>query len=227
MLFNDKKAKILFFGTHPDDIEIGCGGTALLLSKLGCQIHHGILTSGEEGGVDITKSDLIKIREEEARKAADLLGAKSIHFFRYPDGLTHFTKDMKIEVMKLLKHVNPDIVFVHCSDDQNPDHQVCTKLVLDAINGCSGPWYPETDTIQIHPKLILGYEVWTPIKNPQTSVDISKVLDKKLEAIRVFKSQTKDIHYDKAIEGLAYYRSLVNKNNLPAEAFQIFSADLT
>lgn len=223
MILDYKNANVILFGCHPDDIEIGCGGAAIMLKQNGCTLHHAIISSGEEGGVNTTKSELIKTREQEATNASKFIGSSSIKFFRFDDGLTSFDKKMKLEVIEYLKEINPDIIFVHCSNDQNPDHRVCTKLVLDAIRACEGPWYPETKNVQIHPKLVIGYEVWTPIQSPQTYVDISKVLDKKLKAIRFHKSQLKDIHYDKAIEGLAYYRSLLNKKNAPCEAFEIFS----
>lgn len=223
MILDFENAKVVLFGCHPDDIEIGCGGAALIMAQKGFELHHAVISSGEEGGVEISKTELIKTRETEATNSSKFIGAKSIKFFRYDDGLTHFDKKMKLEVINYLKEINPDIIFLHCSNDQNPDHRICTKLVLDAIAASQGPWYPETSNMQIHPKLIVGYEVWTPIQNPQTFIDISSVLDQKLEAIRFHKSQLKDIHYDKAIEGLAYYRSLLNKKNAPCEAFEIFS----
>lgn len=223
MLLDYEKATVVLFGCHPDDIEIGCGGTAILMSQKGYTLHNAVISSGEEGGIHTSKNELIKTREAEATAASKFIGTKDITFFRFDDGLTHFDKDMKLKVIHYLKDINPDIVLVHCSNDQNPDHRVCTKLVLDALKACEGPWYPETKDIQLNTKLVLGYEVWTPIQSPHTYVDISNVLDKKLKAIRFHKSQLKEIHYDKAIEGLAYYRSLLNKKNAPCEAFEIFS----
>ena len=226
MLFETKNLTVLFFGTHPDDIEIGAGGTALLLSEKGNKLHYAIFTSGEEGANDTSKDSLVKIREKEALDAASFVGAQDVHFFRYPDGLTGFTKDMKVEVIQFLKRIKPDIIFTHSSNDQNPDHQVCAKLVRDALAASQGPWYPETEKFEVSPKLVLGYEVWTPTQSPQTSVDIASVLDKKMQLVSLFKSQVKDIQYDKAVEGLAHYRSLLNKHNRPCEAFQVIQIKL-
>lgn len=226
MLFQLENATILFVGTHPDDIEIGAGGTALLLAQKGYTIHYAILTSGEEGAQSTPKNELIQIREKEALSAAKVVGVKDVKFFRYSDGLTGFTKDMKIEVIQYLKSIKPDIVFMHCSEDQNPDHQICTKLFKDALAAAQGPWFPETSNVEVNPRLVLGYEVWTPIKSPQTNIDISNVLEQKMHLLNLFKSQVKDIQYDKAVEGLAHYRSLLNKHNRPCEAFEVMQAKL-
>ncbi|MGE5856424.1 MAG: PIG-L deacetylase family protein, partial [Syntrophaceae bacterium] len=81
---------MLSFGTHPDDIEIGCGGTEALLAAKGYEIAHVILTSGEAGSDRTPPWELGPIREKEAIEAAKVLGAGNVEFLRYPDGLTGF-----------------------------------------------------------------------------------------------------------------------------------------
>ena len=221
MFSSFKSAKVLAFGTHPDDIEIGCGGTLLKLADAGHTIYHAILTRGEEGSLSIPKAKLADIRKKEAQEASKLIGAQAVHFFNYEDGLTNFSKDMKIEVMAHIRKVRPDIVFIHAHGDSQPDHQIVTKLVMDAISSASGPWFPDAKGKPHTPKLVLGYEVWSPIPRPQFIVNISKYLDQKKSSILAYKSQIQDINYTHAIEGLSHYRSLLNKDNAAAEAFEI------
>lgn len=221
MLSQFKNAKILSFGAHPDDIEIGCGGVELKLAAQGCEIYHAILTKGEEGSLTINKETLAKTRKLEALNAGEVIGAKSVHFFDYQDGLTYFSKEMKIEIIAHIRKIRPDIIFVHAPEDNQPDHQLSSKLVLDAMAAASGPWFPDAKGLPHLPKLVLGYEVWSPLPRPTMVINISKYLDKKIEAINKFGSQTHDIDYAGAIAGLASYRSLLTKDNQPAEAFQI------
>ena len=79
------------FGAHPDDIEIGCGGTELKLINVGYEVNHVYVTSGEAGSREIEKEKLALIREREAREAAKSLGVKKVEYLRYPDGLTSFS----------------------------------------------------------------------------------------------------------------------------------------
>ena len=216
-----KKAKVLAFGAHPDDIEIGCGGTLLKLLSLGHEIHHAVLTKGEEGSLIVAKDELVKIRKAEAIDASKKMGAKDIHFFNYSDGLTSFTKEMKIEVIHHIRKIKPDVVFIHAKNDNQPDHQIIHKLVVDAIAAASGPWFPEAMSKPHQTKLVLGYEVWSPISTPQFIVDISKFLTQKLDIINLYKSQVSDVDYATAIEGLAKYRALINKDNVASEVFEI------
>lgn len=221
MFSSFKNATVLAFGAHPDDIEIGCGGTLLKLIAAGHNVNHAIVTKGEEGSLTIDKQTLAQTRRSEALAAAKSIGAKSVHFFEYEDGFTHYNKAMKIQVIEHIRHVRPDILFVHAHGDNQPDHQLVTRLVLEAMASASGPWFPDAKGKPHQPQLVLGYEVWSPISRPQLVVNISNTLANKLLAIEKFVSQTTDIDYAKAIRGLAEYRSLLTKDNEPAEAFEI------
>ena len=76
------KKTIMAFGSHPDDIEIGCGGAELKAMANGHEVIHVVLTSGEAGSLSINSEKLAGIREKEARKAAKALGGEGHHFFK-------------------------------------------------------------------------------------------------------------------------------------------------
>lgn len=99
--------RVLSFGAHPDDIEIGCGGTEAGLISRGYQVTHVFATSGEAGSDRIAKSELAAIREDEARAAACVLDVRGVEFLGMPDGLTQFTPDMKIAVIGLIRTQKP------------------------------------------------------------------------------------------------------------------------
>ena len=135
--------RVLSFGTHPDDIEIGCGGTEALLARKGYEITHVILTSGEAGSDKTPPWELGPIREKEAIEAAKVIGAGNVEFLRYPDGLTGFTREMKIDIIRIVRRLRPHILFIHERNESSLGHRVASELVLEAVQAGSGPWFQE------------------------------------------------------------------------------------
>ena len=77
----DKQLDILAFGAHPDDVELGCGGTLAKQVALGFKV----------GVVDLTRGELgtrgsAEIRDKEAAKAAEILGIEMRHNMNFRDG---------------------------------------------------------------------------------------------------------------------------------------------
>jgi len=213
--------RVLSFGTHPDDIEIGCGGTELKLLKQGFQITHAFLTSGESGSQSISREELGATREKEAIAAANVMGIEDVRFLRFEDGLTEYTRSMKLEVVDLIRSVMPEVIFTHSPQDNFPQHQVCCKLVQNAIIHAAGPWYQETREKPWDTPVVLGYEVWFPMNRWNTAVDITETVDLKLEALSCHASQLEDVKYDEAFGGLARYRGEMTFASKYAEAFEI------
>lgn len=212
---------VLSFGAHPDDIEIGCGGTEARLIAQGYEVTHAYLTSGEAGSDHIPNEELAETREKEAREAASFLGVKNVEFFRYPDGLTQFSREMKIDVINLVRRIKPQIIFVHASTDTFPDHKIIHDLVLSAITAAAGPWYQEVAGSPWSPKAVLGYEVWQPIPTYQLAVDISEAIELKTGALSRYRSQIGTIKYDEAFLGLARYRAVMSMTGKYAEVFDV------
>lgn len=216
---------ILSIGAHPDDIEIGCGGTEILLSGKGHKIIHVIVTSGEEGNIDIPKQKLSGIREQEAKDSAHLLGAKEILFLRYPDSLTAYDKPMKMRMINIIRKFRPDILFTHAASDEFPDHKIVHELAMSAITAAAGPWFAEAEGKPHVVSNVFGYEVWHPIQRFQTAVSIDSVIEKKLLALSCHRSQIEKIDYLSATKGLAAYRGLLSVQSKYAEVFEVIRTD--
>lgn len=219
------KNVVLAIGTHPDDIEIGCSGTLSMLKDRGHKIVFLIVTSGEEGGNSLPKSLIAKKREAEARSSSRALRASEIIFLQESDGLTSFSKEMKIRLVSLLRKIRPRTVFVHAESDHFPDHQIVHKLTISAILACQGPWYPEATGRPYKIQSIYGYEVWNPINRPQLVRDITKYIDLKIEALRLHASQVEEVSYIDAVLGLARYRGTTSMSGQYAEAFEIIRSE--
>ncbi|MGE3759214.1 MAG: PIG-L deacetylase family protein [Pseudobdellovibrionaceae bacterium] len=217
---------VLAIGAHPDDIEIGCGGTLALLKRQGHVINHLVITAGEEGKRSVSRSELAQVRKTEAERSAQILGASCTIFFDAADGLTSFSKDMKIRLISLIREMRPDTIFTHARSDHFPDHQVVHQLTTSAALAASGPWYPEIQQPPHTVMQIYGYEVWNPISEYQLAVDIRAVMNLKLEALRAHKSQIADVDYVGAVNGLAKYRGVTSMAGEYAEVFEILKGTL-
>jgi len=216
-----EQKRVLAFGTHPDDIEIGCGGTVALLARQGCEITHVILTSGEAGGDRLPPWEVGPVREKEALEAAKILGAANVEFLRRPDGLTGFSREMKLDIIRVVRRLRPHILFVHERNETSLGHRVASELVLEALRAGSGPWFQEAGGEPWSPELVLGYEVWHPLGRWELAVDISATLETKIRALACHRSQTAAVRYDEAVRGLARWRGVMSLAGGDAEVFEV------
>ena len=108
----DKCEKVLFIGPHPDDIEIGAGGLVSKFVRNKKEVYFLICLDGACGSDDRnTDFDVLaKTRKEEAKKAAEFLGAKDVFFLDYPDGGKYEVSDLRVDIAKVILQVSPDLV---------------------------------------------------------------------------------------------------------------------
>ncbi len=215
------RRSILALGAHPDDIEIGCGGTLRRLAENGFDLNYVIVTSGEEGILNLEKTANAKKREDEAKVAAKILGVKNVIFLRVPDGITQVSKETKIKLIAILRNLRPEFVFTHAASDHFPDHRVVHDLTSAAVTAAQGPWYPEAGSRPFAVQTLLGYEVWNPIPKFQAAVDIGSTIEMKKKALSAHTSQIGQINYVDAVEGLSLYRGTMTMTGRFAEVFEI------
>ncbi|AZB31757.1 bacillithiol biosynthesis deacetylase BshB1 [Chryseobacterium balustinum] len=184
------KTDILAFGAHPDDVELGCGGTIAKLISEGKTIVIVDLTKGELGtrGTDQT-------RKEEATEAAKILGVAARENLGLKDGFLVNSEEYQMEIVKMIRKYRPEIVLANAIDDRHPDHAKAAKLVSD---GCFLAGLIKIETVlngQVQevwrPKQVFHYIQWKHIQ-PEFVIDISEHLEKKLEACMAFKTQFYD-----------------------------------
>lgn len=184
------KLDILAFGAHPDDVELGCSGTILKEISLGKMVGIIDLTRGELG----TRGSA-EIRDEEAAAAAKILGVSVRENLNMRDGFFVNDEKHQLEIIKMIRKYQPEIVLCNAIDDRHIDHGKGSKLVSDACF-LSGLMKIETildGEIQKawRPKLVYHYIQWKNIE-PDFVVDITGFTDKKIEAILAYSSQFYD-----------------------------------
>ena len=132
--------KILAIGAHPDDLEILCGGTLAKYSQKGHKIFMAHLCNGGMGGRKISSEELIKIRDKESKKAADLIKAETLgpiagDLDLYP------TREMRLKVVDIIRYAKPDIIITHNVNDYIPDHVITGQIVFDSAFTATLPLY--------------------------------------------------------------------------------------
>ena len=184
------KLDILAFGAHPDDVELGCAGTILKEIALGKTVGIVDLTRGELG----TRGSA-DLRDQEAAAAAQILGVSVRENLRFKDGFFANDELHQLEVIKMIRKYQPEIVLCNAIEDRHIDHGKGSQLVSDACF-LSGLMKIETQldgkTQQAwRPKLVYHYIQWNDIK-PDFVVDITGFTDKKVASILAYKSQFHD-----------------------------------
>jgi len=169
--------RILCIQPHPDDNEVGMGGTIAALAKRGCEIHYLTVTNGDKGNLDksVTQEETAVIRREEAQKAGRLLGATEFHFLEYDDATLSDVLGLSIKMAETINKIKPNVVF--CPDPWLPyeghyDHIITGRAAANAFQMSGVP--------------AIGYyfTAW-----PNTVIDITYTFGQKIEAIATHKSQ--------------------------------------
>lgn len=168
---------ILAIGAHPDDIEIGCGGTLIKYTREGHQVYFLVATQGELGGEE-------NVRAEELRRSVEIMGATDLFVFDYPDTQLPLNKELISRIEEVIKVVSPEVILVHHFDDTHQDHRTLSKATTSATR---------------YIKNVLFYEVPTTQNfAPTVFIDIDDTLEDKIACLEAHSSQVTKTN----IEGL-------------------------
>ena len=181
------KLDILAFGAHPDDVELGCGATIAKEVANGKKVGIIDLTKGELGtrGTEFT-------RKEEATNAAKILGVKVRENLGFADGFFINDKAHQLEIIKMIRKYQPEIVICNAIDDRHIDHAKGSQLVSDA-SFLSGLVKIETKVEgklqdKWRPKTVYHYIQWKSIE-PDFVIDVTGYMAQKKESVLAYKTQ--------------------------------------
>jgi LmbE family N-acetylglucosaminyl deacetylase len=197
----------LVVAAHPDDEVLGCGGTIARLANEGhivfCLILGEGITSRYDQPDKADKSALAQLKEQ-AIQAARILKIKEIYFGSFPDN--RFDTIPLLDIVKFIentkKKIMPDAVYTHHQGDLNIDHQITFKAVLTACRPVKGETVKEIYSFEIPSST----EWNSPDKEnyfmPDVFMDISKTLDKKLEALKAYKGEAREYPHPRSPKAL-------------------------
>jgi len=190
----DNSRRVLCVAPHPDDCEVGAGGTIAALVKLGKDVFFAVLSDGCLGTSDpsLFPQKLAEIRRLEQEEAAKMLGVKNVFWLGYKDGYVPYNKEARAKLVTLIRFLKPDLILAPdpwLSYEAHPDHRNTGFLAAEATMVSSLPHYVEED-------LLKGLEPWKPkyiafyyTSKPNFYYDITNYIEAKLKALKIHKSQ--------------------------------------
>ena len=185
------KINVIVIGAHPDDCDIDAGGTAILFSKAGHNVMFVSVTNGDAGHSEKGGGALAKIRRAEAEEAGKRFGVKYVVLDNH-DGELMPTLDIRLNIIRLIRQWNADVVIGPRPNDYHPDHRNTAILLQDAAYMVIVPNVaPDTPPLKKNPVFLYtedGFQKPTPFQ-PDITVDITSVFDQKIYAMAAHESQ--------------------------------------
>ncbi|MBK9399556.1 MAG: bacillithiol biosynthesis deacetylase BshB1 [Bacteroidetes bacterium] len=184
------KIDLLAFGAHPDDVELGAGGTLAKEISLGRKVGVVDLTRGELGTRGSATS-----RDEEAAASAELLGLEFRTNMCFRDGFFQNDEFHQMALVAYLRHYQPEIVICNAKSDRHPDHGKGSELVsvacfLSGLSKVKSQWNGVEQEVW-RPKAVYHY-IQDRYLRPDFVVDISDFMEMKMKSVLSFKTQFYD-----------------------------------
>jgi LmbE family N-acetylglucosaminyl deacetylase len=200
--------RVLAISAHPDDLEFFAGGLLKLLHSKGHEVHIIDVTDGEKG---VRVKNLAEIRRKEQLESGTALGIQNIEFLHLPDMRLEQLDNLNLIFKEHIERIRPDIVLTFDYSKPiraivHPDHMKVGKSTMEAVGLCSGK----------RPALL-----YYASREPNTVVDVSSVLSKKIRAVLSHRSQIRfsSRPYASAVKAFARYNTL-NTGLKYAESFR-------
>lgn len=186
--------RVLVAVAHPDDAELGSGGSIARWTAEGATVDYVVATNGNKGTKDPSLSPhrLAEVREAEQKAAARVLGVRDVIFLRYNDGELRPADGLTIQLAILIRHYRPDVLVTHDPwrlYHLHPDHRALGIAATDAIVAARDHLFlPALSVIDLKPHHTPN-ALFAGADNPNYFVDISGALEAKIESIAQHKSQ--------------------------------------
>ncbi len=181
---------------HPDDADVGCGGTLARWAREGCAAHLLVCTDGGRGTADpsVDPADLAKLRAEELAEAAEVVGLASCRVLGATDGELDDRADLRGELVGWIRRLRPDVALGHdptavfFGQDyfNHRDHRSAGWALLDALSPAAALPHYFPDAGPAH-QVTVAYLSGT--LEPDVWVDVSSSVEVKAAAVECHRSQ--------------------------------------
>lgn len=189
--------KVLVFAPHNDDEVLGVGGTIAKHVSKGDEVYVCEVTVGKNE----ERANAIK---EEALKAHDILGVKQTYFLDFPVvGLTTVpTMELNKAIHKVTQEIKPDIAYIPHKGDMHKDHAIVAESAMVALRPVDSP---QVKAIYVYETLSETEWNIPSVENaflPNVYVDITKTIEKKIEAMKCYKSQLYEFPQPRSLKAI-------------------------
>ena len=193
---------VVIISAHPDDMEIGMGGTVAKLVESNAVITSVVITNGGRSSnpFALTEQRMAEVRREEACRAAGVLGIKDVIFCDEPDAAGEInTTAVSQKLVEILARLRPTEVYtLDEENDRHPAHSLAGKLARESVL--------EADLVLRGG--IWAYEIWGPFATWDRLEYIDCYAAKKMAAIAEHRSQVATIPYGEGVLGLNRWRAV-------------------
>ena len=194
--FDEIPERAMVVCAHPDDAEIGAGGSTALWARNGCEISYVVCTTGSSGSNDeaMTSDRIVEIRRKEQEDAAAVIGVKNLLMLDHPDGELEADRIFLGEMVKAIRTFRPEVIFTHDPYRMNGfnhrDHRNAGITVQDAVYPYARDHlhFPEHIEEGLEPYIVSDVFFWHA-DNPNTVVDITESIDIRIDALSMHASQ--------------------------------------
>ena len=225
----DTPRTVLVVTPHPDDAEGASGGTIAQWTDEGYRVVYVVTTNGDKGSRDLemTSERLSRIREQEQREAAKILGVKELIFLGHPDGFLEDTPAFREELTRIVRKYRPEKVLT-CDPYRryilHRDHRITGMVVLDVVfpSARDHLYHSEHLAEGLLPHKVHQVYLWRS-DEPNTFMDISTTFDRKLAALTCHKTQLGHLEQSSFVERYREQAAATGEpHNIPlAEAFHL------
>ena len=225
-------ASVVALFAHPDDAEFSCGGTMAAWAKDGAEIHYVVVTDGSAGSNEPgkTRDEISEVRVREQRAACDVLGVASVTFLGEVDGTLEVNLDTRRKVCREIRRLRPEVIVAPDPSRlwygtgyvNHWDHKQAGLLALTVVmpDAPTRPMFPELLEEGLEPFEVPN--LWLVSDEPDTYVDITHVMDTKIEALAAHASQGTDQAFDRVRERAEATAREANLDYRYAEGFKAF-----
>jgi LmbE family N-acetylglucosaminyl deacetylase len=199
MTSEERPKRALVVAAHPDDPDVGAGGTAAAWTRDGWEFFYLVCTNGAKGSSDAetNPAELVRARRDEQRNAAREVGVTDVFFLDHEDGELVADRTLLGEIVWHIRKLQPDAVFTHTTEAivgnrsiNHMDHRATGLATIDAIYPTArDPLnFPEHLAQGLAPHKVRQLYIWGS-NQPTFTVDVTEVIDCKVQALRAHQSQ--------------------------------------
>jgi len=223
----EQMTPVLVVTPHPDDAEGGAGGIIARWTQQGRKVVLVVCTNGDKGTSDrnVKPEDLVKVRTEEQRQAAAVLGIAEVVSLRFPDQGLEDCSEFREKLVRQIRLHRPETVVTidpYRRYLRHRDHAICGRVTLDAIFPYARDHlaYPEHLQEGLEPHKVREIYLWGA-EEPDAFLEITETFTTKMDALYCHASQMKRPRAEREANTRAYYAEIGKKIGVPlAEPFK-------
>lgn len=217
--------RVLCIAVHADDETLGCGGTLLKHQELGDEIYWLLLTGPTLNHPSNFDKEFIDNRKKIVDNVAKQYSFNGLEYLELPTQLLHSIdlRDIIQKISKVIKKIQPNIIYTMFADDVHSDHRVA----FEAVYSCTKSFrYPYIEKIYMMETLSeTEFSLTVPSKTfiPNVYVDITDYINKKIDIMKMYPAEIMNAPYPRSIssiEALARIRGS-RAGVMYAEAFML------